>query len=875
MLNSLVVHTVATCSRHPWKVLAAGLVLCALSIYYVAGHFAINTDIGRLIDSNEGWAVRDRALERAFPDRANVTLVVVEAPIAEFADAAGSALTEALRGHSEQFQRVLQPESGPFFEHNGLLFLPRDRVVSLCQDLASARPLLNGLAHDPSLRGLANLLSVTLLVPLQTGQIKLADLARLLGSTADTVEAVLAERPAGLSWRALVEDPAGRRPAIVARSFIVVQPRLDFAALEAGQNAAASIRATAQALHLDERFAARVRLTGPIPLADEEFASVEQGAVLNGIGTFATVVLILWLALRSVKLVFAVLVTLLVGLAITAALGLLLVGTLNMISVAFAVLFVGIGVDFSIQFGVRYREARHSHAALTEALGATAHAIALPLALAAAATAASFFSFLPTAYRGVSELGEIAGVGILLVAFPSSITLLPALIVLLRPAGERILPGFTALAPVDRFFETHRGAILAVCGVLILAAAPLLARLDFDFNPLHLKDIHTESMATLSDLKDAPEAAINNVQVLAASGAAAQDVARRLAQVPEVGQVTTLDSFVPDDQDAKLAAIQAAALILSPVLNQEPLPGATDGARITSLNNAARELTNAAADYPGAGAAEAQRLAVLLRRLATADPAARDRAEAAIGLPLRLALTSLAGLLHPASIARATLPAELVEQWQGPHGEALVDIAPRIPKGADPNDDALLRAFAAAVEKAEPEAIGGPISILASAHTIILAFVQAASLALVSITVLLWLALRRFGDVLRTLIPLLVSASVTLELCVLFGISLNFANIIALPLLLGIGVAFKIYYVIAWRAGQTGLLHSGLTQAVILSAATTATAFGSLWLSHHPGTSSMGKLLALSLACTLVGAVFFQPVLMGKPRAPGPGAVEP
>ena len=109
----------------------------------------------------------------------------------------------------------------------------------------------------------------------------------------------------------------------------------------------------------------------------------------------------------------------------------------------------------------------------------------------------------------------------------------------------------------------------------------------------------------------------------------------------------------------------------------------------------------------------------------------------------------------------------------------------------------------------------------------------------------------------------------------LFGISLNFANIIALPLLLGIGVAFKIYYVIAWRAGQTGLLHSGLTQAVILSAATTATAFGSLWLSHHPGTSSMGKLLALSLACTLVGAVFFQPVLMGKPRAPGPGAVEP
>ena len=107
---------------------------------------------------------------------------------------------------------------------------------------------------------------------------------------------------------------------------------------------------------------------------------------------------------------------------------------------------------------------------------------------------------------------------------------------------------------------------------------------------------------------------------------------------------------------------------------------------------------------------------------------------------------------------------------------------------------------------------------------------------------------------------------VTMELMVLFGMKLNFANIIALPLLLGIGVAFKIYYIMAWRAGQTGLLQSALTRAVIFSAMTTGTAFGSLWLSSHPGTSSMGKLLALSLLCTLASAALFQPALMGPPR---------
>jgi len=120
--------------------------------------------------------------------------------------------------------------------------------------------------------------------------------------------------------------------------------------------------------------------------------------------------------------------------------------------------------------------------------------------------------------------------------------------------------------------------------------------------------------------------------------------------------------------------------------------------------------------------------------------------------------------------------------------------------------------------------------------------------------------------VLPTLVPLLVAGAVTLEICVLIGLPLNFANIVAMPLLLGIGVAFKIYYVVAWRSGRTNLLQTSLTRAIFFSALTTATAFGSLWLSSHPGTSSMGKLLALSLVTTLAAVLLFQPALMGKPR---------
>jgi len=218
--------------------------------------------------------------------------------------------------------------------------------------------------------------------------------------------------------------------------------------------------------------------------------------------------------------------------------------------------------------------------------------------------------------------------------------------------------------------------------------------------------------------------------------------------------------------------------------------------------------------------------------------------------------------LDPEEVNEKTLPPDLKSDWVAPDGRARVEV---LPKG-DPNDNEVIRAFARAVLAVEPTATGGPISILESGRTIVSAFIQAGAWALISIAILLYITLRRFGDVLLTLIPLLLAGVVTLEICVLIDLPLNFANIIALPLLLGIGVAFKIYYIMAWRGGQTNLLQSSLTRAVIFSALTTATAFGSLWLSSHPGTSSMGKLLALSLITTLAAAVLFQPVLMGRPR---------
>jgi len=358
---------------------------------------------------------------------------------------------------------------------------------------------------------------------------------------------------------------------------------------------------------------------------------------------------------------------------------------------------------------------------------------------------------------------------------------------------------------------------------------------------------------------------------MTSSEAEAKKIEERLSKVPEVLRVMSLDSFIPSDQPAKLRLIAQGAKVLEPALNPDQIDAApTDAENIEALKGSAESLRKLAddakgADAKGPGATAARRLAEALSKLANADQATREKTQEIFVSSLKIALAQLKSALQPQLVNLKTLPPELVQSWKTKDGLMRVEALPR----GDPNDNETLRTFASAVLAAEPNAIGGPVSILKSGDTVVKAFIHAGLFALVVISVLLWLALRRLTDVLLTLVPLLVAGAVTLEICVLIGMPLNFANIVALPLLLGVGVAFKIYYVTAWRAGRTNLLQSSLTRAIFFSALTTATAFGSLWLSSHPGTASMGKLLALSLVTTLAAVLLFQPALMGKPRDVG------
>jgi len=862
MLATVVTGIVRFCTRFPWPIIVLALLVAFGSAIYAARHFAINTDVNKLISPELDWRKREAEFEKAFRGHYGSTLVVVDAPTAEYASRAAADLAAQLKAKSQLFRSVDDVGGSEFFARNGLLYRPTEDVASFAKGLGQAAPLIGTLVGDPSLRGLTRTLSLGL-IGVQNKMVTLDALTRPLSMSSTTLENVLAGRPASLSWQAMV---SGKEPASSdLRRLIEVRPVLDFSALQPGAASSSAIRQAATDLQLAQKYQARVRLTGSVPMADEEFATVQHGALANAIATIVIVLTILWLALKSARLIVAVFLNLFVGLAITAALGLMMVGALNMISVAFAVLFVGLGVDFGIQFSVRYRAERHDTPELLPALDEAAAKIGVPLTLAAAAVAAGFLSFLPTDYRGVSELGKIAGVG-MLIAYVTSITVLPALIAVLNPPGEAEPIGYKALAPVDWFLQEYRIPVIAGTLAVAVLGAPLLYFLTFDFDPIHLRSPETESISTILELGDDPRAGISAVNVVAKSLDEAVGVAEKLQKLPEVSQTQTLLSFVPQDQDKKLALIEELSRQLAPALGR---PGSskapTDGENVAALNGMADQLNKIAGNATGPGADAARRLAGNAVKLAQASEEIRARAKTVFIVPMETATGQLRGFLGAQKVTKDNLPQALKQQWLAADGRARVEISPK----GNTNDTEVLRQFARAILSVYPSATGGPISILESSRTVVRAFFEAGFYALISIGILLWIVLRRFGDVLLTLVPLLLAGVVTLEICVLIGMPLNFANIIALPLLLGVGVAFKIYYIMAWRSGRTNLLQSSLTRAVIWSALTTATAFGSLWLSQHPGTSSMGKLLALSLVCTLAAAVLFQPALMGKPRGSG------
>jgi len=843
-----------------YLVLAAIIASLGLG-YYVVGHIKINTDINQLLSDNLDWRKREKGLESAFPQKADNLVIVIDGESAEKAEAAASALFAALTAMPDKFSYVSRPDALPFFRANGLLFLPKEELAATLDQVAQAQPMLGMIVSDPSLRGFFNTISL-MMQGMQTGATDPAQIMRPLTEINTTFVAALAGKDHPLDWKAL--SPEAAPSAFAARElrkFILTKPVLDFSSLQPGHAGTDAVRQAIADLKLTPDNGVHVRLTGPVPLNDEEFASVADGTGFATILSGVLVLGLLFLAMRSWRIVLPIALTLCVGLIASTAFATFAVGSLNLISVAFAVMFIGIAVDFGIQFGVRYRDQHHQEADHARALRHTAAVIAVPLAMAAASTALGFLSFIPTDYRGVSELGLIAGSG-MVIAFILNITLLPALMTLTKPTAEAESIGYTRLAPLNHFLITKRKLILPAIAVVTLAGLFVAKDVRFDFDPLDLKNPATESVSTMFDAMRDPDSDAYAAQLLAPNQQDAQRMATEFEKLPEVDHVMTLSSFIPEDQDKKLALIADTTALLAPTFALPKQPTATDQDNIAAIAKMAALLHMAGAQLP-----PAQELADTLDKVvAQNSPETIKRAQDNIITPMQAKLAEIQGVIQTRPVTLDDIPPELKKDWVTSDGKWLVEIFPK--RGADnnPRNPEMLAHFIDAIQKVSPDVSGTPVSIRESGRTIISAFIHAGIYGLASIALLSFLVLRNARDVALMLTPLIVAGILTMATITALDMPLNFANIIALPLLLSLGVSYAVYFVFYGRTGRKDFLQSSMARAVLFSAATVLVAFASLCFSAHPGTRGMGQLLTIALLYSLICTFLMLPVLLGFNR---------
>jgi len=590
----------------------------------------------------------------------------------------------------------------------------------------------------------------------------------------------------------------------------------------------------------------------------------------------------------------------LVGLLLTAAFAALAVGHLNLISMAFAVLYIGLGIDYAIHYSLRYRELRTRGAANQDALQQTAGDVGASLLVSAVTTAACFFAFVPTDFEGVSELGLIGGAG-MLISFATTITLLPALFSLVpfRPtSGEAPLVGGVLPRGLARGVTRHRRAVLFGAFVVALASVALLPRARFDLDPLALRDPEGESTATFLELLRDSTARPMTVSVLASDRGEAEEIADALERLSSVEAAISLEDFVPGEQEAKLAVIERIARIVGPapetadVPEAGDLPGAADvpvesdppatgpSERMADVERFRRSVRGLELepDEVDLGRFVVFQIRSWQRRMDGLPQRRQERAlerveESLVG-GLGRSLADLRTSLAARSISEEDLPEELVRRWVAADGTRRVEVIPR----ADLGDEKALRTFVAEVRTITPRATGEPVINVSAGEAVVAAFRRALIGAAIATLLLLLLALRSVPDASRVVIPLLLAGAMTGAATVVLGLPFNYANVIALPLLLGVGVDNGIHMVHRRRAGTApdrDLLETSTARAVLYASLTTIFSFGNLAFSSHPGTASMGRLLTIGMLAVLVCTLVVLPALEAPRRASRKPAVSP
>lgn len=855
----------ASAAAHwPRATLVLALLLCVGAGWATYARLHVDTNPDLMTSPELPFRQARAALEQAFPGLRGNLLVVVEADTPAQAQLSAVRLAERLEARDSLFPSVFLPGHGDFWERHGLLYLDLSSLRATAERIEAGAPLLLALEERPWLS--------TFLLALARGlgrgdTAALAEGEAVIEALSAALDAFVRGEPARLDWQAALRLEA--EDATPRRHLIFVEADRDFAAFEPARQALAAVREAAQTLpHVP---GLEVRITGNLAVLTEEMSLVRVQMLVAGVASLLLVSAVLLAALRSVRLALATLLTLLVGLLWTSGFAALAVGHLNLLTMAFAVLYVGLGVDFGIHWSLAYRKLRRRGASPDGAASRTGRRVGGALVFCALTTAVGFYAFLPTGFTGVAELGLISGSGVFL-SLLATLSVTPALLSLGLGASPKLERRRSRELRMPRWPLRHRRAVLGLAVVSGGLGALGASELRFEPDPLDVRDPRTESVRALRELLREDEISPWTIEVLAPDLERARRMAEELEALPEVGRAMTVSDWVPEQQAAKLESVARIQEALAS--DAGPPAPASEAQRRALLELAVTdalvqlEMDAALADAQTAPPEFLEELRTSLERLQDAlraDPSLRvaelDR-ELFGGLPAMVQSLRRAGSLDP--VRWQELPEELLRRYLAPDGRARIEVF----AAHDLSAPGALARFADAVRALAPHASGAVIDTVGLARAMAEALRLALGAAVAVVALILFILLRDLRTTAVVLAPLALGSLWTAGLWAALGQSLNFANVIVLPLLLGIGVDSAIHLVERHRAGvrHEALLASETAHAVFWSALTSVASFATLAFASHRGIASLAQLLATGVTLMLVATLGVLPVLLSLGR---------
>ncbi len=857
-LESFLCYWSSKVLRFPLTLIVFTVILAGFSLYYTVNNLGVNTNTAQMLSPELPFQKNRKRLETEFPQDAAAFILVVEAATPEETSIAANQLESKLLAQPDHFASAYIPTDNEFFRRQALLFLDLDELYDLSSKLTDAQPFIGYLSQHYSLQGLFDII----IQALEHKDEELPmDLGPLLKAMNNTVENLLRGRPSNMSWQNLLA--AGKLNTDSNRTLVIARPKMKFDEIMPAEHALTAARTIVSAI-MAENPAVRIRITGETALEHEELESVTKGAEIAGVVSLLLVCTSLLIALRSVKLLLATFIALILGLILTAGFAAVAIGHLNLISIAFAVLYIGLGVDYAIHLCLHYRECRANGMENVVAIKHSVRTVGVSLFLCAVTTAMGFLAFIPTDYSGVSELGIISGAG-MFIGLLISLTVLPALLKLLpvnnvKPIRTRSRPRFITTLPFH-----HAVPIRVLSIVLALVSVAILSRLTFDSNPINLRDPTSESVSTIKELLQSQTDSPFALAALAPDLETAERLATQFQTLPSVHDTIILSNLVADDQDEKLYALEDLAMILGNQLNKfdQELSSTRPLSAITKFIEDVDKHLLQYPDEPSKPELEGlnQNLKILAAGENAEDKAAQLEKRILGLLPFTMHRLRTSLTAQPYDLK--DIPDYLSAHWLSANGFYKVLITPKY----DQNKVENLKQFVTEVQSVDPAATGLPVADQASGVAVVKAFIEAFSGALVAIFVLLLFILRSLKSTLLVIGPLLLAGLLTGAANVVLDNPFNFANIIALPLLLGMGVDSGIHILHRLQSehyNSDNILESSSARGVFFSSLTTMCSFTSLAFTPHLGTASMGLLLAIGITFTLLCTLFALPAFYGK-----------